>query len=100
MYRRKRKNIVGHTGWSKVSLQLFYGKNNSLINNSTRINCDLCVHKCKPTFAAPCIWDYPDCNATALIRSSEATRMAFNLTVRQENPEEDLSQSYLIWGQI
>ena len=33
-------------------LTVVHMKNNTIINNNTRINCVLCSHNCKPTFAS------------------------------------------------
>ena len=49
--------IYTHTytyeGWGKSRFTVVHIESNT-INNHTRINCVLCTHNCKPTFATPC----------------------------------------------
>ena len=51
----KENEVYAGVGKSRFTV-LCMEKHNPRINNNTRINCVLCTHNCKPTFACPCMY--------------------------------------------
>ena len=44
-----------YTGWIQSRFTVVHMENTTIINNTTRMNCILCIHNYKPILAPPCI---------------------------------------------